>query len=56
VVNLWVGLSVLEEEPLEAGDDAQEVRWVPLADLCDLNLVEGLAEFLHDNGYLSVIT
>ena len=39
-----------------AGDDATEARWVPLVDLCDLRLVEGVAEFLHENGLLRVIT
>jgi len=39
-----------------AGDDAREAAWVSLADVASLQLVEGLAEFLHDNGILSVIT
>ena len=39
-----------------AGDDAAEVAWVPLADVCDRNLVEGLAEFLHDQGILAIFT
>jgi ADP-ribose pyrophosphatase YjhB (NUDIX family) len=34
--------------PLVAGDDAAEARWVPLADLGDLDLVEGLDELLRD--------
>jgi 8-oxo-dGTP diphosphatase len=38
-------------EPI-AGDDATEALWVPLPDLLDFNLVEGLAEFLHDQGVL----
>jgi 8-oxo-dGTP diphosphatase len=42
-------------EPV-AGDDAAEAAWVPLADVADLNLVEGLAEFLHEHGILEVIT
>jgi 8-oxo-dGTP diphosphatase len=42
-------------EPV-AGDDAAEAAWVSLADVSSLRLVEGLAEFLHDNGILSVIT
>ena len=33
-----------------AGDDAAEVAWVPLADLGDLRLVDGLYEFLVDVG------
>lgn len=39
-----------------AGDDAAEVAWVPLHEVADWNLVEGLAEFLHDHGILATIT
>jgi len=39
-----------------AGDDAAEVAWVPLADVAEQRLVEGLAEFLHDNGIIPTIT
>ena len=35
-----------------AGDDAAEVSWVPLADLTDVRLVDGLYEFLSDVGVL----
>jgi len=35
-----------------AGDDAAEVTWVPLADLGELRLVDGLYEFLTDAGVL----
>ena len=38
-----------------AGDDAAEVAWVPLSDVADWPLVEGLAEFLHDHGILATI-
>jgi ADP-ribose pyrophosphatase YjhB (NUDIX family) len=38
---------------LVAGDDAAEARWVPFGDLADLQLVEGLYEFLRDNGVLT---
>ncbi len=47
---------VLEPEPLVAGDDAVEVRWVPLGDVAELPLVDGLAEFLHEQGVLATIT
>ena len=30
--------------------------WVPLADVADLHLVDGLAEFLHDHGIIDTIT
>lgn len=39
-----------------AGDDAMEVAWVPLADVAERALVEGLAEFLHDHGFIPTIT
>jgi 8-oxo-dGTP diphosphatase len=39
-----------------AGDDAAEARWVPLADISELLLVEGLAEFLHDHQVIATIT
>jgi 8-oxo-dGTP diphosphatase len=39
-----------------AGDDAAEVAWVPVHDVAERNLVEGLAEFLHDHGVIPTIT
>lgn len=48
--------SVLERREPAAGDDAAEAAWVPLANVCDLVLVDGLAEFLHEHGILEVIT
>jgi ADP-ribose pyrophosphatase YjhB (NUDIX family) len=39
--------------PLVAGDDAAEARWVPLGELGDLRLVDGLFEFLHDTGVVA---
>jgi 8-oxo-dGTP diphosphatase len=33
-----------------AGDDAAEAAWVPVAELSELRLVDGLPEFLHDVG------
>jgi 8-oxo-dGTP diphosphatase len=48
-------VAVLEGTAPIAGDDAAEARWVPLVDVADLNLVEGLAEFLHENGILATI-
>ncbi|MEY2451708.1 MAG: 8-oxo-dGTP diphosphatase [Acidimicrobiaceae bacterium] len=43
-----------EIEPV-AGDDAQEVAWVPLHEVADVQLVEGLAEFLHDHQIIETI-
>lgn len=39
-----------------AGDDAADVAWVPLDEVAEWPLVDGLAEFLHDNGILATIT
>ena len=49
-------VTLLDRGPPTAGDDAAEAAWVPLHEVADLSLVEGLAEFLHDHGILSVIT
>jgi 8-oxo-dGTP diphosphatase len=42
--------------PPVAGDDAAEAAWVSLSEVGELNLVEGLAEFLHDHGLLDLFT
>lgn len=39
-----------------AGDDAAEVAWVELADVAEWPLIDGLAEFLHDHGYIRTVT
>jgi len=49
-------VAVLEATPPTAGDDAAEARWVPLSDVAELSLVDGLAEFLHEHGILRTIT
>lgn len=38
-------------EPI-AGDDAAEARWVDVADVAEMNLVEGLAELLYEWGVI----
>jgi 8-oxo-dGTP diphosphatase len=48
-------VTALERTDPVAGDDAAEAKWVPLADVAELPLPEGLAEFLHDNGVLDTI-
>ena len=35
-------------QPPVAGDDAAEVAWVPIGDVSDLRLVDGVYEFLRD--------
>ena len=48
-------VTMLESKDPVAGGDAAEARWVPLVDVGDLRLVDGLAEFLHEHGILEVI-
>lgn len=44
-----------DAEPV-AGDDAAEARWVPLHQVGELTLAEGLAEFLHDHGIIETFS
>ncbi len=48
-------VTVLDGQLARAGDDASEVAWVPLEDVVDCSLVDGLAEFLHDHGIIATI-
>lgn len=48
-------VSVLDAGRPEAGSDAAEAAWVPLSEVAELRLVDGLAEFLHEHGILDVI-
>lgn len=48
-------VTLLERTDPTPGDDAAEAAWVPLVDVAELNLVEGLAEFLHDHAILDTI-
>lgn len=48
-------VTVLDPTGPVAGDDAAEAAWVPVDAVTHLNLVEGLAEFLHEHGILDVI-
>jgi mutator protein MutT len=49
-------VEVLDPVDPVAGDDAAEAEWVPLHDVAEMtNLVDGLAEFLHEHGVLDVI-
>lgn len=43
-----------DAEP-RAGDDAAEVAWVPLHEVAERPLVDGLAEFLHDHGVIDTV-
>lgn len=50
ILDFWVTI-MTGSEP-RAGSDAAEAAWVPLSEVADLALVDGLAEFLHDHGVL----
>jgi 8-oxo-dGTP diphosphatase len=54
ILDFAVTLLNPEAEPV-AGDDAQEAAWVPLHEVAEIQLVEGLAEFLHDNQIIETI-
>lgn len=56
VVILDFKATLMEPADPVAASDAAEVSWVPLHEVAELNLAPGLAEFLHDNGILEVIT
>ena len=45
----------LESGEPRAGDDAAEVAWVPLADVAELDVVDGLVEFLADHDVIATI-
>jgi 8-oxo-dGTP diphosphatase len=55
ILDFMVTLLEPTAEPL-AGDDAAEAAWVPLHEVAERPLAEGLAEFLHENGILDTIT
>ena len=54
-VILDFAVTVLERSDPVAGDDAAEAAWVPLHEVAEMRLVEGLAEFLHEHDILDVI-
>ena len=49
-------VTIMDRREPVAGDDAAEARWVLVSDVAELNLVDGLAEFLHDHGIIPTIT
>jgi mutator protein MutT len=53
ILDFWV--TILSSQQPVAGDDAAEAAWVPLDQVVELRLVDGLAEFLHEHGVLDVI-
>ena len=55
-VILDFSVTLLSDTEPVAGDDAAEARWVPLGDVAELQLADGLAEFLHDHGILETFS
>lgn len=49
-------VTILSTEEPVAGDDAADAVWVPLWQVAELPLVDGLAEFLHDHGILETFS
>ena len=54
ILDFSVTLLDPDAEPV-AGEDAQEVAWVPLHEVAEVKLVDGLAEFLHDHQIIETI-
>jgi ADP-ribose pyrophosphatase YjhB (NUDIX family) len=54
-VILDFAVTVLAPDVARAGDDAAEVAWVPLDEVSDRPLVDGLLEFLAEHGVLRLI-
>lgn len=53
-VILDFSVTLLDPADPRAGSDASEAAWVPVSEVPELHLAEGLAEFLHDHGILQV--
>lgn len=54
-VILDFAVTLLESASPVPGDDAAEAAWVPLEDVAEQSLVDGLAEFLHEHGVIPTI-
>jgi 8-oxo-dGTP diphosphatase len=54
-VILDFAVTVLDPSTTQAGGDAADAEWVPIEEVPHRRLVEGLAEFLHEHGIVSVI-
>jgi len=55
LVILDFAVTVLDPLQPTAGDDAAEVAWVQLSSVAELDLVEGMAEFLHEHGIIATL-
>lgn len=48
-------VTILATEDPSAGDDASEAAWVPVWTVPELDLVDGLAEFLADHNIIDTL-
>lgn len=55
LVILDFAVTVLNDRSPVAASDASEAVWVPLTDVADYPLADGLAEFLHDHRIIATI-
>jgi 8-oxo-dGTP diphosphatase len=55
-VILDFNVTIIDDREPVPGDDAAEAAWVPLDQVADLDLTEGLAEFLHDHRIISAFS
>lgn len=55
-VILDFAVTVLGDDEPRPGTDALDAQWVPLEDVAEWHLVDGLAEFLHEHGIIRTIT
>jgi 8-oxo-dGTP diphosphatase len=49
-------VTVVGDDQAVAGDDAAEAAWIELHEVAELDLVDGLAELLHDSGIIATFT
>jgi mutator protein MutT len=49
-------VTLVGDDQVVAGDDAAEAAWVELHEVADLDLAEGVAELLADNGIIATFT
>ncbi|MGH9245905.1 MAG: NUDIX hydrolase [Acidimicrobiales bacterium] len=54
-VILDFAVTVLDIRDPVAGTDAAEAAWVPLSEVAERQLTEGLAEFLHEHAIIDTI-
>lgn len=48
-------VTVIDDAPPVASSDASEARWVPLDQVAELRLADGLAEFLAEHGVIELL-